>query len=190
MKTQILNILIVEDKPLNIAAARIMLAGHNLTSVSGFDGVLTALSDDSRARNRIKAPDKFDVVLTDCMFPKGGYACMGAKGKALVNCQGEMPYGPMVVFHAIRMGVPSIGLITQGNHHDDPFVFAFDDLDGFKGEKFNVVITNSLEILVYRDTFQKPPETMDWEERGKLRENNELVLVKDWGALLTETLKR
>lgn len=138
MNTKKLNILVVEDKPENIEAARQMLKEHNLTVLSGFDQARKAL-------HTVDGKVPFDVVLTDCMFPKGGMDCMGPRGQALVNCQGVMPYGPMVVFHAIESGVPCIGLITQGNHHDDPFVFALDGLRGFKSEKVSVVITNFLE---------------------------------------------
>lgn len=186
MNTTKLNILIVEDKAENIAAARKMLSEHNLTVVSGFDDALTALGRNGYARHKVEAPEHFDVVLTDCMFPKGGTACMGPTGQAVVSCQGEMPYGPMVVLHAIEVGVPSIGLITKGNHHDDPFVFALDSLKGWKSDKVSVVITNRnlFGQTVHKETYEKvvwsPAEDSDY---AKLEKAGMLVQVKDWRLL-------
>ena len=192
MNTTKLNILIVEDKPENIEAAKVLLAGHNVTVVSGFDQAMGALNRglngtgyDHEKRGQIP----FDVVLTDCMFPKGGMACMGPIGQATVNCQGEMPYGPMVVFHAIEAGVPNIGLITQGNHHDDPYIFAFDALRGWKSEKVSVVITNNLDRLVYTKDGQ-PVDTAseDYKNHWEAQEEGRVHWVKDWGRLLNKTI--
>lgn len=180
-----LNILVVEDKPANIAAAHRFLAEHNLTVVSGFDDALTALKRNGHKRREVEAPEKFDVVLTDCMFPKGGTACMGPKGEAVVNCQGEMPYGPMVLLHALEVGVQNIGMITQGNHHDDPFVFALDNLRGFRSEKVSVVITNSLDHLVYAATGEAvDPKSDDFANHWKRQEEGKVLWVKDWKRLL------
>ncbi|HEY4511506.1 MAG TPA: hypothetical protein VJH55_01565 [Candidatus Paceibacterota bacterium] len=184
-----LNILVVEDKPENIAAAKKMLADHNLTVVSGFDDALTALKRNGYARRKVEAPEKFDVVLTDCLYPKGGTACMGPRGEAVVNCQGEMPYGPMVVFHAIEAGVPHIGLITQGNHHDDPFVFALDSLRGFKSEKVSVVVTNECGECLHKDTLEVVEyDHPNGEKFYALEKEGKLLRVKNWKELLDRTL--
>ena len=177
-----LNILVVEDKPENIREAKLALAEHNLTIVSGFDQAITALN-----RPHMWSPGskiKFDVVLTDCMFPKGGMACMGPEGKDIVNRQGEMPYGPMVVFHAIQSEVPNIGLITQGCHHKDPFVFAFDHLSGWKSDKVNVVITNRLCRFVHTENGQP----FDGNDYYQALESGRAQTVKDWKALLKKVL--
>ncbi len=87
----------------------------------------------------------FDVVLTDVMFSKGGDECMSAEGKELAKRQGEMPYGPIVALRAIQAGVKMVGIITQGSHHDDPFIFAFDGLYGFKNGDTKVVCTNGMQ---------------------------------------------
>jgi CheY-like chemotaxis protein len=184
-----LNILIVEDKPKNIAAAQRQLEGHNLVIVSGFDDALTALKRNGYARRTVESPDTFDAVLTDCMYPKGGTACMGPKGAAVVNCQGEMPYGPMIVLHAIECGIPFIGLITQGNHHDDPFVFALDRLTGFKGQNTAVAITNSLDCLVYTDSGERvDPNSPDYKDHWKAAEAGKVRWVKDWNRLLLRAM--
>ena len=140
-KSKGLKILVVEDKPENIGAAKEMLKEHTLTIVSGFDQAVTEIKRSSgfyRIGN--ENIESFDVVLTDLMFPKGGNACMARDDEKYLT--EEMPYGSIVVFHAIEAGVKNIGLITQGNHHADPFVYALDNLRGFKSEKTSVVITN------------------------------------------------
>ncbi|MBI4709304.1 MAG: hypothetical protein HY764_03835 [Candidatus Portnoybacteria bacterium] len=104
----------------------------------------------------------FDVVLTDVMLPKGGNQCMNAKGEELVSKQGEMPYGPIIVLRALQAGVKKVGIITQGNHHDDPFVFAFDRLFGFSAGDTKLVASNHME-------------TKDG--------------LKDWGRLLAELVE-
>lgn len=154
-----LRILVVEDKPENIEAAKEMLKEHTLTIVSGFDQAMKALNPSGHYP-QIEDPVLFDVVLTDLMFPKGGYNCMAYHSEEYLTQ--EMPYGPMVVFRAIEAGVKNIGLITQGNHHKDPFVFALDDLRGFKGKDVSVVITNNYDV---KGTGGETPAIKDW---GKL----------------------
>jgi CheY-like chemotaxis protein len=192
MNTNKLSILVIEDKPENIEAARLSLADHNVTIVSGFDKAMGALNRGLNGTGydcKKSGQVPFDVVLTDCMFPKGGMACMGSKGQAVVNCQGEMPYGPMVVFHAIEAGVPNIGLITQGNHHDDPFVFAFDTLRGWKSGKVSVVITSNLDCLVYTKDGQLVDTASDvYANHSKEKEEGRVRWVKDWRCLLNTIL--
>ncbi|MES2059494.1 MAG: hypothetical protein V4438_00520 [Patescibacteria group bacterium] len=184
-----MNILIVEDKEENIAAAKRVLVGHNLTIVTGFDAALSALKRNHYEVLPVEAPEKFDVVLTDCMYSKGGTACMSAVGEEVVRRQGDMPYGPLVVFHAIEAGVKHIGLITQGSHHDDPFVFGLENLIGFKGQNVNVVITSRCDLCIYKDTFAP----VNYHELGdkkfwELRKGDKLDWVKDWETLLNRAL--
>jgi len=86
----------------------------------------------------------FDAVLTDVMIPKGGYECMSDKGRALVAKQKEMPYGPVIALRALQIGIKKVGVLTQGNHHDDPFVFAFDGLGGFTLGDAKIFCCNSM----------------------------------------------
>ena len=117
-----------------------------MTVVSGFDQAIELIERPWNIEEE-NFQALFDVVLTDCMFPKGGDMCMGtgyeAKQEYLTK---EMPYGPMVVFKAIQVGIKYIGLITMGNHHKDPFVFALDEVNGFKSKKLSVVITNYCSV--------------------------------------------
>jgi CheY-like chemotaxis protein len=97
-----------------------------------------------RAKECRRAP--FDVVLTDVMIPKGGYRCMSPEGKAIVDSQGEMPYGPIIALRALQAGVQKVGILTAGNHHNDPFVFTFDGLSGFSNGDVKVCCSQGYDM--------------------------------------------
>jgi len=136
----------------------------------------------------------YDVVLTDVMFPKGGYQCMSEEGKKVVRQQGDMPYGPVVALRALSLGIKRVGILTQGSHHDDPFVFAFDGLKGFSVGDIHVVCANmGYECYVERETMErvKMPDYNDraaYEPFRKREKAGEVVFVKDWEGLLNAVL--
>jgi CheY-like chemotaxis protein len=184
-----LRILVVDDNPKNIKAAFKMLEGHEVMPAEGYDLAHEILQ--SRG-------DKPDVVLTDVMMPKGGFACMSPKGQCLVMAQGIMPYGPVIALRALCQGVKKVGVITQGNHHDDPFVFAFDHMNGFEGmdlckREIKVVITNRNGTYVNAETFELE-ERPDFNEevlREKFDERlkqGEVIFVKDWKSVFDELM--
>ena len=51
----------------------------------------------------------------------------------------------LLALHAIQRGIRKIGIITAGNHHNDPFVFAFDSLHGFTVGEVKMVCTNNCQ---------------------------------------------
>lgn len=127
------RILVVEDNEAHIKAAHDQLGDtYDLTVVSGFDQALDQLGATGWA-----------AVLTDCMVPKGGDQMMSHEGAALAQRQGAMPYGPIIALHAIQRGIKRVGVLTAGNHHSDPFVFAFDGLRGFTTGDVKVVCSNN-----------------------------------------------
>lgn len=196
-----LKILVVEDNPTNIEAAKVALRDHDVTIVTGYDQARTELKLEQfrdrcdaqmvldgkskwkidedcrqRARETLAEPfDLFDVVLTDCMIPKGGSKCMNAEGMRLVEKQGPMPYGPILALTALEVGVRYVGVITSGNHHTDPFVFAFDSMGDFKLGEAKVVCTNNADVWIDSKTFEKLPH--DTEKPAK-------IAGKDWSAVL------
>lgn len=140
-----LRILVVEDNALNIEAAKEQLVNYDLTVISSYD----------EAHCIFKTP--FDVVMTDVMIPKGGYECMSPEGRVLVDRQGVMPYGPIIALRAIQSGVKLVGILTSGNHHDDPFIFAFDELYGFSAGDVKIICSN------FADTVNKNGASVkDW----------------------------
>lgn len=136
-------------------------------------------------------PKEFDAVLTDVMYPKGGDRCMSLEGNEIAREQGAMPYGPIVALIALQRGVKKIGIVTQGNHHSDPFVFAFDFLHGFELGEAKVVASNCHSGGPYMDRetgkFVKYPSSNQESGYREFMERCEaglLVEVKDWKDLL------
>lgn len=177
-----LRILVVEDNPLHIEAARQQLASHDLTIVSGYDQASEQLNPWKKSN--------FDVVLTDVMIPKGGNECMSPKGVALANKQEEMPYGPVIALKALSIGVKRVGILTSGNHHDDPFVFAFDRLPGFKAGDTKVSCSNNLEIYIDENYAEySVDEIFGRNENLYARfKIGELFSVKNWKKLLCDVM--
>jgi CheY-like chemotaxis protein len=189
-----MRILVVEDTQSNIAAARKMLADHELTIATGYDDALATLTpklDEQLALELLKdrlpegwrcsefvrrfpkfvdpageeciydlpveirrvwnqverdaSPAPFDVVLTDVMIPKGGDRCMSDEGASLARRQGPMPYGPVIALRAVQIGIKRIGILTSGSHHHDPFVFAFDGLEGFSAGDVKLYCSNHID---------------------------------------------
>lgn len=189
MNTNNTRVLVVDDNHDEIEGAKIALAERGITPVivSGFDQALEKLEI---GYDEPKEP-KFDVVLTDVMFPKGGDRCMSDMGMALAKRQGEMPYGPLVALRAIQSGVKKIGIVTAGNHHDDPFVFAFDNLHGFEVGELKVVCTNRHDVCLDKKAGKivDYPGNNDKEAYAEFRrrqEAGEIVWVKDWGKIYDE----
>lgn len=141
-----MKILIVEDKECNIQAARIQLAEHDVTIVTGFDQAYQALGFGCFGYKPLVNP--FEVVLTDNFLPKGGDMLMGPEGSQKAREQGAMPYGAVIALYAIQTGVKYVGIHSAGNHHDDPFSFA---LEGLKGTFNQSVLSTFLKYETYWD---------------------------------------
>lgn len=111
-----LRILVIDDKPANIASAKKTLAGHLLTSVTGYEDAMNIL-----------AKGKFDVVLTDLHLPMSS-KMLGDKAFKL----GELvPYGILLMIEAARQGAKYVAVVTDLSHHADPFSAAFDHYSRF-----------------------------------------------------------
>lgn len=110
-----LRILVIDDTPKHIASAKKGLAGHRLTTATGYQEAMELLGNE-----------KFDVVLTDLHLPMSSKT-MGDKFKL-----GELvPYGILLMIEAARQGAKKVVVVTDLSHHDDPFSAAFDHYSQF-----------------------------------------------------------
>lgn len=110
-----MRILVIDDTPKHIASAKKGLAGHRLTTATGYQEAMELLGNE-----------KFDVVLTDLHLPMSSET-MGDKFKL-----GELvPYGILIMIEAARQGARKVGVVTDLSHHDDPFSAAFDHYSRF-----------------------------------------------------------
>ncbi|NQV88371.1 MAG: hypothetical protein HQ402_02360 [Parcubacteria group bacterium] len=128
LRADALRILVIDDTHGNIASAESVLAGHHLTTVTGYEEAMTLLGNE-----------KFDVVLTDLHLPMSSKT-MGSKFQL-----GELvPYGMLLMVEAARQGAKHVAVITDLSHHDDPFSAAFDHYS-----RFPVKIEDAKVIMVH-----------------------------------------
>lgn len=120
-------ILVVDDKPENQASARQQLdQDFNLVVATGFDEARKALKDR-----------KFDYALLDLHMPVATEGALASEALAK-NLGQEIPYGLFLLLEACQKGAHA-ALVTDLNHHQDPFSAAFDYYRGqpmtINGEK-------------------------------------------------------
>ncbi len=135
-------------------------------------------------------PLPFEVLLTDVKIPKGGYDMLSDEAIKTVDVQVPMPYGAYITFLAIEKGgIKLIGMITQGDHHEDPFVFALDGLKGFTTDKFKIIIAKYCMAEVLTSDY-KTSAPGNWEKIVKMRANGQAISVKNWAKLLNDLLDK
>ncbi len=109
------RILVIDDTSKHIESAKIGLAGHKLTTVTGYEDAMDILSKE-----------KFDIVLTDLQLPMSSKS-LGERFKF-----GELVhYGVLLMIEAARQGARHVAVVTDLSHHDDPFSAAFDHFSRF-----------------------------------------------------------
>lgn len=131
-----LNILVCEDTPKHLQAAREQLAEHNLLTASTLveamqylgnkvledvPGYAEAIEDGGVAVP--KYIGNIDVVLTDMYMP-GGNMPVYSLGDQLA------PVGVMIALRAASLGVKWVGLMSNSNHHSDAMTCGIDMLNG------------------------------------------------------------
>jgi len=110
-----LEILVVDDTAGNQESAmELMRIGHKVTVAEGYPEAMEALSHK-----------KFDVALLDLHMPMRLH---GALSSNALKIGEEVPYGMLLVFEAASKGVKDVAIVTDLNHHVDPFSAAFDHL--------------------------------------------------------------
>lgn len=147
-----MKILIIEDKPLHILCAEQFAkeTDHEITILTTYHEAEEALCGndkfgDKNRFGRYPYEQKFDVLLTDLLLP----ASKAGQGDDKYTGQ-EMPYGVALALLAMRTGVKKIGLLTDGNHHNHPFIWALDPLGGYDGKPFMI---NDIKLLFASNNF-------------------------------------
>jgi len=111
-----LRVLVIDDTPEHLRSARTGLAGNHVTTAKGYREAMQILSNE-----------KFDVVLTDLHMPMSSQTLSEKSFKL-----GELvPYGILLMVEAARKGTSFVGVVTDLNHHNDPFSAAFDHYSRF-----------------------------------------------------------
>ncbi len=148
-----LNILVVDDTNDQLEMAKLLLVGHKVTTISGWAATKKALMGKNYDN-----PNHFDIVLTDMMMPGE------SEGLGNYSRVGELvPYGFNVAMLALRCGVAKVAVVSNGqgddgNHHQDPILWACDELHGFNFEGRLMFFTG------YDCPFKFPSLLKDWKK--------------------------
>jgi CheY-like chemotaxis protein len=128
LRPDALRILVIDDTPQNIASAKSGLAGHRLTTVTGYEDAMEVLGNET-----------FDVVLTDLHLP------MSSKTLGSGFVLGQLvSYGILLMVEAARRGARQVAVVTDLSHHADPFSAAFDHFSHFP-----VKIENAKVVMMH-----------------------------------------
>ncbi|GEM_PF-772561 len=116
LRRDALRILVIDDTPKHILNAKKTLTSYHLTTTTTYEDVMELL-----------AKEHFDVVLTDLHLPMSSKTLSPSAFKL-----GELvPYGILLMIEAARRGALWTAVVTDLNHHSDPFSAAFDHFSRF-----------------------------------------------------------
>lgn len=127
-----MRILIVEDKPHHLRTAHKFAeeSEHEVIIVSSYDEAEQAFIGVNRRAKEFEM--NFDVIMTDLLLPAS------KTGLGNHNDYGEVPYGLSLALLAMRIGVKAIGVLTDGDHHSHPMIWALDPLGAYDSRPFKV----------------------------------------------------
>jgi len=104
------HVLVIDDTFKHQCSAIELLSEFDLTIATGYDEAMELLGKEN-----------FDVVLTDMEMP------MSSRGAIATHVLGKLiPYGLLIEKEASLRGIKQIAVVTDLNHHTDPFACAFD----------------------------------------------------------------
>lgn len=147
-----LEILVVEDKTINQESARFLLKNHNVSIAGDFVQAIKILAG---AENEKSFPPyllsgrttKYDVLLSDMMFPLGGGEDMPCR-----DTYSEQPLGYSLSLIASRLQVPKIAILTDMNHHSGPIAATFDFIFERYGNTFDrrpIFTLNKTDFMMF-----------------------------------------
>lgn len=158
-----LEILVVEDTPhhAEAAIAQLTALGHKVYVAKDLSEALTCfgLGKYFEGAKEPAPPQRYDVVLSDMMFPTGEKATHGFDHAQIA------PLGYTVALYAARCGVPAVAIVTDMNHHDGPVATTFDvlTLDGFYGKKMAFRVDGATVVMFdVRDLPRVDREVKNW----------------------------
>jgi len=174
-----MKILVIDDSPINQAAAKAQLATHDLTVVGSYD----------EAQALVAKQHEFEVVLCDLLMPASSRA-MGGEGEKYIGQ--EMPLGIFLALLAAKNGARHVAVFTDGCHHDHPAIACFDAFNRRENQPTAFTVGDAKLLLsncynwirsFYRDDLSR---IMDYDEYRKDRKKAEQITVeaKNWSKLL------
>ncbi len=139
-----LKILLVDDNARNLFSAyQLREMGHDISIAQDFGEALGKLTDgEFEDYYSFKEMDtsRFDVVLSDLMFPLGDYGNPACRDTYM-----EAVLGYELAFTASRLGVPKFAILTDMNHHSSPLAATFDLRDAQE----TIIKINEMEVMIF-----------------------------------------
>lgn len=171
-----MKILVLDDTKTQLDAAAEQLAGrgHELTLVSKFSEARALMAPHwDREKKETVPGTMYDVVLTDLFLP-GEREGQGSEGYAFI---GELlPTGLACALLALKTGTPKVAIVSDGNHHAHPLVWALDALQSREGNPPQSAAVNTvLPGRLWSFTGYECPVTK--------------ADVKDWAKVVDEITK-
>jgi hypothetical protein len=102
------RVLVIDDTLIHQKSALALLSDCDLTIATGYDEAMSLLQNNV-----------YDIVLTDMEMPMSNKLSSHILGKLI-------PYGLLIATEAARSGAKQVAVVTNLNHHTDPFSAAFD----------------------------------------------------------------
>ncbi|MFA6251218.1 MAG: response regulator [Candidatus Paceibacterota bacterium] len=127
-----IKVLIIDDKPENIEAAKYQFAkvkGVEITTILGFQEFDEIFHEFCRkvwmnmALDSENPISKYDVVLTDLMMPPG--STENYSDQEFYHNM-EFPFGISIAAFAKKAGVKHVGIVSLLDHHKGPFEWSLD----------------------------------------------------------------
>jgi CheY-like chemotaxis protein len=102
------RVLVIDDTVMHQKSALSLLVDCDLTVAIDYDEAMGLLESN-----------QYDAVLTDMEMPSSTKLSCYQLGKMI-------PYGLLIATEAARVGAKHVAIVTNLNHHTDPFAAAFD----------------------------------------------------------------
>lgn len=178
-----MKILVIDDNPVHLDAAKKQLEEHDLAVVGSYD-VAQALLGYKAWDDRSNKHD-FDVVLCDLLMPASHQ--MLARDARLA---GEQPVGIFLALLAAKNGARYVAVFTDSDHHSHPASACFDPFNPhtygpapFMVEGARVLLCNNSNWVGDDETV--PPQEV-WRERldGTKYLDKVYPRIKRWDYLL------
>lgn len=164
-----MRILIIEDKEKHILSAEKFAqeCEHEVTIARSYAEAEVALCGDDHfgRENPVK---NFEVVMTDMFLPTSPIGL----GRPQDFMETEQPYGLTLLLLAMKTGVKAVGILTDGNHHQNPMTWALDTLGAYDGPKAFTIGNTTVLCSSNGPTLSR--------EDGNLPEGDPLMYAKNW----------
>lgn len=188
-----MKILVIDDNPVHLAAAKAQLGEHDLWTANSYD----------RGQELLQDKHDFDVVLTDLLMPASSQQ-MAPESKGLAGQ--EMPIGIFLALLAAKNGAKLVAVHSDSCHHSHPASACFDVFSRFfwgnpgsqhsgwshdECEPHALTVGGGKMILsnnrnwVHNVNPANLAERISWQE---IDEDKPSVRAKDWKAVLDHLL--